>query len=511
MSNEFSIWSIIQVVAGSIFQVFVLSLAGYFLARKNIITPQCRSSFNEANNTFFTPAFIFSKVAFSLTTDHLLKLYIVIVGFVVVTAFSAIFAYLPARLFRLRSSDRKFCVAVSMFMNSNSLPIALVSSLLGGLKDKTGFEWAAEDPKTQQIGRSVAYLVVYSTFGLILRWSYGVRLLSISTPTELGQVHNSDERLDSSTFETRGGAVARIGTQNKTSDSAGSMGRKSAELVLVTGNEGSSRFPCLPSTREKNWKALSKIFLIRFIIAPLKGLYRFMTATLYSSLLAFIVVCIPQVQTFLGGIEPLRSGLKFAGDVAVPLTLIVLGAYFHTPTKSENKIEQPSGSVEVDAQEKGFGSLELEADTPDYSFSKSDRPTVFVGIVARQVFAPAVLIPVLFFVRRALSSPTTDTSSHDDISATPSSAMTGEVIDDPCFILVMVLLIGAPPAITLAQMTSVNKFLIGSTAYVNQERQSRRFQRLISRTLLIAYTLFTPISTVVLVFVAVVIVHAGSR
>lgn len=57
-------------------------------------------------------------------------------------------------------------MAASMFMNSNSLPIALMQSLVitvGGLK------WTPDDNTDAMLGRALTYLVLYSTLGMMVR------------------------------------------------------------------------------------------------------------------------------------------------------------------------------------------------------------------------------------------------------------------------------------------------------------------------------------------------------
>jgi predicted permease len=60
-------------------------------------------------------------------------------------------------------------MAASMFMNSNSLPIALMQSLVVSVP---GLEWGDDDNKHAMVGRALTYLVVYSTLGMIVR-TYG--------------------------------------------------------------------------------------------------------------------------------------------------------------------------------------------------------------------------------------------------------------------------------------------------------------------------------------------------
>lgn len=41
-----------------------------------------------------------------------------------------------------------------------------------------GLKWGSDDSKDQMLGRALTYLVLYSTLGMMLRWSWGVKLLS---------------------------------------------------------------------------------------------------------------------------------------------------------------------------------------------------------------------------------------------------------------------------------------------------------------------------------------------
>lgn len=73
---------------------------------------------------------VFSKVAFSLSPQKIKELWIVPLGFVVVTGTSMAVAWAMGTVFRLKKSQKAFAMAASGFMNSNSLPIALMQSLV---------------------------------------------------------------------------------------------------------------------------------------------------------------------------------------------------------------------------------------------------------------------------------------------------------------------------------------------------------------------------------------------
>ncbi|KAH7887147.1 membrane transport protein-domain-containing protein [Phlebopus sp. FC_14] len=166
---------LIFTVFQSILQVFLLCLAGYILAWKGIVDKNISRALNHINVSLFTPALLFSKVAFFLTPAKLRELWMIPIFFVVVTGLSGLIAHGIATLCRLKRTQRSFATAASMFMNSNSLPIALMQSLVSTVP---GLKWGDEDNKDAMLGRALSYLVVFSTLGMIVRWSYGVSLLS---------------------------------------------------------------------------------------------------------------------------------------------------------------------------------------------------------------------------------------------------------------------------------------------------------------------------------------------
>jgi predicted permease len=57
-------------------------------------------------------------------------------------------------------------MAASMFMNSNSLPIALMQSLVVTVP---GLKWGRDDNKNAMLGRALTYLVMHSTLGMMVR------------------------------------------------------------------------------------------------------------------------------------------------------------------------------------------------------------------------------------------------------------------------------------------------------------------------------------------------------
>ncbi|KAG8217010.1 membrane transport protein-domain-containing protein [Butyriboletus roseoflavus] len=175
MLTDVPIWDVLFTVFQSIFEVFLLCVAGFTLSFKGIVDKPTSKVLNHINVSLFTPALLFSKVAFFLTPAKLRQLWVIPIFFVITTGLSAITAHWLARALRLKRSQVNFATAASMFMNSNSLPVALMQSLATTVPL---LKRGPDDTIDAMFGRSLTYLVVFSTLGMIVRWSYGIRLLA---------------------------------------------------------------------------------------------------------------------------------------------------------------------------------------------------------------------------------------------------------------------------------------------------------------------------------------------
>ncbi|PVG01371.1 hypothetical protein CPB86DRAFT_812358 [Serendipita vermifera] len=168
-------WPLLKTVFESILEVVILCFAGWILARRDLLDKKTQKKLNVLNINLFTPALLFSKVAFFLSPSKLKELWIIPFIFVITTVTSMIVSWGVARACRLKRSQTAFAMAAAMFMNSNSLPIALMQSLVVTVH---GLKWGKDDTRDGMLGRALTYLVLHSTFGMMLRWSYGVKLLA---------------------------------------------------------------------------------------------------------------------------------------------------------------------------------------------------------------------------------------------------------------------------------------------------------------------------------------------
>ncbi|KAG1763696.1 membrane transport protein-domain-containing protein [Suillus occidentalis] len=602
------IWSLLSTVFQSILEVFLLCLAGYILAWRRIIDKPTQRVINHINISLFTPALLFSKVAFFLSPAKLKELWIIPIFFMVVTIFSALVARVLSGMFGLKKSHRNFAMAASMFMNSNSLPIALMQSLVISVQ---GLKWTPDDNTDAMLGRALTYLVLYSTLGMMLRWSYGVRLLSSAdtppTPTSchspliaavpydaegaqyadnasLSDEATLSEHHASSRFQPTSPSHHWQTQVHPTSPSHHWQTQASTQAALVTSplddtddnNEDiaceiptfvpepaghvhgqlrphppSSHLHLSPSRALERSSSLSHsrsphslhparntaIYhsfpnspvrehapLVSDSVTPadsedeiddvadvtsetfrqrrhhkrhnslrhvwkwIKNASRrvneFMTMPLWASLLSLIVACTPPLQSALERMEPFKGALGAAGNCSIPLTLVVLGAYFYSEPPEDDMQDGDLTDCETDETRRGLGQsksrtslistlqemLALKRAPQPQPQTRGESKTVFVAILARMVVVPAVMLPVLAILAIF--------DVHD-------------IFADPVFVVSNVLLIASPPALTLAQIT--------------QAASNDSFERLISRTVFWSYCVVTPPSTILVVVLGLLI------
>ncbi|KAI0821874.1 membrane transport protein-domain-containing protein [Trametes gibbosa] len=513
----------------SILEVFVICAVGYFLAKKGILDRSTQKKLNRLNVSIFTPSLLFSKVAFFLSPAKLRELWVIPIVFVVTTSVSMLVAYTLGVSLGLKRSQRSFAIAASMFMNSNSLPIALMQSLVITVP---GLKWGDDDNKDAMVGRALTYLVLYSTLGMMVRWSYGVRLLSRPDPEpvqlegedELSPLLSPDEvAFPPSSEEQRvlrhegsstsiasdnshtipqpgpgtnpGLSVEEVGGRKFFYSFPNTPGSRHADLPsspeTTTDNEDDGdNFELPPSQRVRTEPASSWLqSRARRFKHKLHNGWRtfneFMTAPLCAALASLVVACIQPLQHALDNhLPPIKGALASAGNCSIPITLIVLGAYFYTPpdpevarsrsTLPEHRAVQPPRNESRTSLFENVREMFLSKSRSERgpslgaSASKPVRPgetkTVIVAILSRMIITPLLLLPLMVV------------STKFDLQ---------EVFDDPVFVVSNVLLIVSPPALTLAQIT--------------QAASGDAFERLISRTIFWAYCVVTPPSTIIFV------------
>ncbi|KZV98143.1 auxin efflux carrier [Exidia glandulosa HHB12029] len=494
-----TIVALVKTVFASILEVFIICLAGFLLATRGTLDPQTRKQLNRVNVSLFTPSLLFSKVAFFLSPAKLKELWIVPVIFAVVTVTSMVVGWVLSYVFRLKKTQRNFAIAAAMFMNTNSLPIALMQSLVVTVP---GLKWDEDDNKNAMVGRALTYLVLHSTLGMILRWSFGVTLLAAADPEASDEAPPPEPEqprmltMGPAESAAPGGAPAsatvpvKPRAPERRATSASVIGRNpgffysfpyiqqdtpvASRITLVNEmsdedadheqSEVEDDLP-QPNGRKSTTEPSTSVWHSRLRRARrraalfLHDLNEFMTAPLWAAIMSLVVACIPPVQHALDmHMRPVKGAISSAGNCSIPVTLVVLGAYFwrEDPAKKKSKKGKKKGMKQM---VKDWWNAPKGPSPPP-----GETRTVLVSILARMVVTPVVLLPLIYLFAKF------------DLH---------EMFDDPVFVVSTVLVVSSPPAITLAQMT--------------QQASGDAFERLISRTIFWAYAVCTPPLTILYV------------
>ena len=131
----------------------------------------------------------------------------------------------------------------------------------------------------------------------------------------------------------------------------------------------------------------------------------FMTAPLWAALLSLIVaVTDPLKHGLENHMQPLNRAINTAGKCAIPLTLVVLGAYFHEPSPEGE--EGKRVHVHRHDQYKStwrhiFRFLQTSEDSQQKNQPRpGETKTVVLAIFARMILTPLLLVPFLMLASK---------------------------------------------------------------------------------------------------------------
>lgn len=344
----------------------------------------------------FTPCLVASKLAGSLSVDQLKDLWLLPIAFVLLTAVSYGVGLSASRIMRLPSKQTRFVIGCTVFQNSNSLPLALVTALAYSLD---GLYWDQRQNDTDEAvaSRGILYLLIFSQLGLSIRWSYGYNYLFAKTrpgdATEHASVADPESRASSLLEENEQDAQPYSDNAFETYRDVPSTNEENVRvatgfpptppntqkssiqqgLPIPSSDSGDLiQFPALhlPSRKHNILEEITSRF-----VNTAKIVYGFLNPPLWAMIIALIVACVPGLQPFFytkGTFQynSITTAVTTAGDCAVPLILVVLGANL--------------------AQEKSESDLPLP-----YS-----NKTVWTSIVARMVLVPIILLPILAVLAR---------------------------------------------------------------------------------------------------------------
>ena len=136
----------------------------------------------------------------------------------------------------------------------------------------------------------------------------------------------------------------------------------------------------------------------------------FMTPPLWASVVSLVVALNEPLQHFIGiYLWPVRGAITQAGNCSIPLTLVVLGAYFHRPAdlpppcESDDDLGFQRATRPLSQLRRIFclesegraGAVRMQTHTSSQLGDSGEGNTIFAIILARMFIVPLLLLPLV--------------------------------------------------------------------------------------------------------------------
>ncbi|KAI0118379.1 auxin efflux carrier superfamily [Nemania sp. FL0031] len=483
-----SLTGLIWLVFEAVLEVICVSLPGYILARRGLFKPEHQKFVANLNMWIFTPCLIFSKLAKQLNPNQLADLAVIPVIFIIQTCVSYGVSICVSKLFRLRKRATNFVTAMSVFGNSNSLPISLIISLSQTLK---GLSWdrIQGDHSGLVSSRGILYLLIFQQLGQVVRWSWGFHVLlakkeqyeEYRDDCVEGQYRDDtisevlipglDGSADSSDDETyvpagRTPVAGTSGASPADSDDETDAPKKQSTTIIgddddahhgpfVMPTNGLNDIMSFPRMRDLDELEASqgiKSFFgrLKFSVwkasAHTKERTRRLGQRAYSKLPQRLRLLLEKTMRFFSEFmnPPLWAMLLSIVVASIPS---LQGLFFEKGSFIKNSVTDAitqSGGVAVPLILVVLGA-NLANNTKDSEVKDSEEAQIgsrllIASLTSRMVLPTLIMAPILALIAKYI----------------PIS-----ILDDPIFIVVCFLLTGAPSALQLAQICQINEVYEG--------------------------------------------------
>ncbi|KAI1324596.1 auxin efflux carrier superfamily [Xylariaceae sp. FL0255] len=483
----------------AVLEVVCVSLPGYVLAKRGLFKPEHQKFAANLNMWLFTPCLIFSKLASKLNPSQLGDLAVIPVIFILQTCVSYTVSICVSKLFRFGKRPTNFVTAMSVFGNSNSVPISLVISLSQTLKNLS-WDRIQGDHSGLVSSRGILYLLIFQQLGQMLRWSWGFHVLLAKKEeyeeyqderTEEGRYRDENVSgdsliadLDGSTdgdvasidFETSddehsfspAGPTPVVGTSRTSTvdsdDDAGSPRKRPAKIHGGDFDGANGRF-VLPAQDLEHILSFPRVHDLSEPEIPdgPRGLY-------VRSKIAFAKACRNAKRKvasscYRGYVKlpiwirvPVEKAANFLVDFMNPplwamiISVLVaavpaLQRLFFQDGFVKNSVTRAitqSGGVAVPlilvVLGANLANSTKDSEKKDAEEAQIGTRLLVASLVSRMVFPTLIMAPLLALIAK-----------HTPIS----------ILDDPIFIVVCFLLAGAPSALQLAQICQINEVYEG--------------------------------------------------
>ncbi|CAG8664269.1 19753_t:CDS:2, partial [Dentiscutata erythropus] len=265
----------------------------------------------------FLPCFLFANISYSITIKSLINLWPIPAFFFIFALLSAIFGLIGGKLLKLNWPDIKFVVTGIILNNVTTLTLGLLNSI-----EKTKaiwiLKWNENENPQDIVKRGTSYVLIVSLLANLLGWSLGAYLLM--------KVPEKDDP-----------SILQCFPQNSYSPS---------NQIQVSNDQITERTLLLrPNSRvifqANNDQINERISLLIQNAGVIFFNFKFMNPPLYAALFALIVIAIPNSNyLFAEDDSPLMSvfqAIDYIGSIAIPLTLLTLGAQLYNLPRSRNE------------------------------------------------------------------------------------------------------------------------------------------------------------------------------
>ncbi|CEI91196.1 Putative Dynein light chain 1, cytoplasmic [Rhizopus microsporus] len=332
----------------AILQVMVVVFLGALLARMGYFNMDKQRWLSKLNMVFFTPCLLFSNIASIISFQKLLAFWPIPVFYLIFALMNYTSSNVFSRLVGLSPAYRRFVTACVMFSNSNSVPIAIISSLAVSDAVKT-LAWTDDDTSESIAARGISYTLFFAIFGNLIRWSYGYQLLQKRNEDDTSTIHEDEEVQINYKYHS----IGNISSSSSASGQSGIINPNESTQLLAQNKQTSNTHP-----EEDN--------IVKIIAKRIHG---FMSPPLYAAVVALAVGLSPlkpflyDKQSFL--YPSFTKAIESCGKAAVPLILSCLGAQLVGISQSQ------------------------QAASPEM------KKPVTLAIVLRMIIPPFIVVPLL--------------------------------------------------------------------------------------------------------------------
>ncbi|KXN72287.1 auxin efflux carrier, partial [Conidiobolus coronatus NRRL 28638] len=153
----------------------VIAICGFLLARFEYVNKSTSDSLAKLNVQFLLPIMLFIKLANSLSINNFLNYWPIPVIFIIISTISLSLSNLLGKITNQSDYLKNFLKIAASFPNTNSIPTGIIH-VLAISKSSELLKWGNGDNSSAMDARGISYIIVYTAFCNMARWSYGIKL-----------------------------------------------------------------------------------------------------------------------------------------------------------------------------------------------------------------------------------------------------------------------------------------------------------------------------------------------